>query len=532
MSERHLLQRMLREKRITRREFATGMAAIGVAGSVPAFLSWPAKAATPNKGGKFRMTVTEGATGESLEPAQLATQPMIALGWQIRNNLVEESANAEPVGELAESWETSADASTWIFKLRKGVEFHNGKTFDSTDVVESFNHHRGEKSKSRAKSLLESVTDIRADGKDTVIFKLAAGSADFPFICSDYRFMICPAKPEGGIDWESGIGTGGYTLENFEPGVGARTKRNPNYWKAGRAHFDEVEIFNVSDAGARENGIRSGEFDAISDPVTKTVHLLDKISGLRMLKTTGNRHTDWPMDMTVAPFDNHDVRLALKYAVNREQLRDVILSGHGQVGNDTPIGMANQYVATEEEIPQRTYDPDKAKFHLKKAGLSSLKVSLSTSDTPYAGAVDSVVLYREAAAKAGIDIEVVREPQDGYWDNVWNVKPFTVSQWNGRATEDWMFSTAYAANAPSNAMKWSHERFNQLLLEARAELDKAKRREMYVEMQRICRDEGGAIVPLFMSFLHVVSDKLGMEDKLAANHPFDGLRAAERWWFK
>ena len=520
----------LRGGKISRRQFTAGAAAAGLAGGT-ALLGRAAKADLPKKGGRFRMAVTEGSSGDSLDPATTANMPMIALGWQIRNNLIEEVAGGGVVGELAESWEPSADASTWVFKLRQGVEFHNGKSFDATDVVESFNHHRGENSKSRAKSLLDAVTDIRADGKGTVIFELAAGSADFPFICSDYHFMICPAKAEGGIDWQSGNGTGGYVLARNEPGVSSFTNRNPNYWKSGRAHFDEVETFNIADATARTSGLRTGEFDAIADLAGNTAHLVEEMDGVSVLITTGNRHTDWPMNIEVSPYESNDVRLALKYAVDREQLKDVIVSGYGRPGNDTPIGQANQYVATEEEIPQRVYDPDKAKHHLKKAGLSSLKVQLYTSETPYAGAVDSAVLFRESAAKAGIDVEVVRAPEDGYWDNVWNVQPFTVSQWNGRATEDWMFSTAYAAEAPSNAMHWKDKRFNQLLVEARAELDSAKRRDMYVEMQRICRDEGAAIVPLFMSFVHGVSDKVGMERDVAANHPFDGLRPAERWWF-
>jgi len=125
---------------------------------------------------------------------------------------------------------------------------------DANDVVESFRHHMGEDTQSAAKGIIQPVKDVRADG-DSVVFELEAGNADFPYLVSDYHLNICPAKDEGGIDWESGIGTGGYALESFDPGVRALVKRNPNYWKDGHAHFDEVETLQVADATARTSAL-------------------------------------------------------------------------------------------------------------------------------------------------------------------------------------------------------------------------------------------------------------------------------------
>jgi peptide/nickel transport system substrate-binding protein len=200
------------------------------------------------------------------------------------------------------------------------------------------------------------------------------------------------------------------------------------------------------------------------------------------------------------------------------------------LGNDHPIGLPNRYHATEEELPQRVYDPDKAKFHLKQAGLDSLTVDLSAADAAFGGAIDAAVLYREHAARAGITINAVREPNDGYWSNVWMKKPWSAVYWGGRPTEDWMFSTAYASGAAWNDSFWEHERFNQLLVEARAELDEAKRREMYVEMQRIVSDEGGVVVPLFNNYVVGMNKKL-QHAGMAGNWDMDGNKGLERWWF-
>ena len=167
---------------------------------------------------------------------------------------------------------------------------------------------------------------------------------------------------------------------------------------------------------------------------------------------------------------------------------------------------------------------------MKKAGLSGHTFNLHAADAAFPGAVDVATLYREQAAKAGINIKIAKVPNDGYWSDVWMKKEWTFSYWWGRPTEDWMFSTTYAAGANWNESFWKHGRFNELLLLARAELDEQKRREMYVEMQHIVRDEGGSVIPVFPSDIMAASAKLKFEN-VASNIEVDGGKLPERWWF-
>ncbi len=511
----------------TRREvLATGAAA----GAIAAGLSIaPGIArAAPKKGGTLRLGIGHGSTTDTLDTATTTDLYMQVVGNACYNYLTEVSNSGELVPELAQSWDVTPDAKVWTIKLRKGVEFHNGKTMDSGDVVASINHHLGEDSKSAAKAILEPIAEVKADGKDTVVFTMKTGNADFPFILSDYHIGIMPAKDGKLIDPMSGVGCGGYIIENFEPGVRTTLKRNPNYWKTDRAHVDSAEVLSITDVTARTNALTTGEIDAMDKVDLKTAHLLARSKKVRLEEVSGTQHFTFAMRTDTDPFTDNNVRLALKYAVDREALVKTILLGHGVVGNDHPIGRSNQYHA--DDLPQRQYDPDKAKFHLKKAGLDSLKVDFSAADAAFAGAVDAGVLYKEHAAKAGIDINVVREPNDGYWSNVWLKKPFCAVYWGGRPTEDWMFSTAYADGVPWNDTYWKHDRFNKLLVEARGELDGSKRRGMYFEMQKIVSEEGGVVVPMFANYVMGVSNKVA-HDKLGANWALDGFRAIERWWF-
>jgi len=521
------LELLLRNGKISRRDFISKAALLGTAATLaPSFIVKNSKAATPKRGGRFRMGMVGGNTTDSMDPGTLNDAMNQNLNWQIRNNLVEVDHSGNLVPELAESWEASPGAMKWMFRIRKGVEFHNGKSLTSEDVIASLNHHRGADTKSAAKAILSPVKEIAADGKYGVIFTLDAGNADFPAVLTDFHFPIFPAGTKG-VAFEKGIGTGPYILKTWEPGIRSFAVRNPNYWKNGRGHFDEVEMIGISDVNSRTTALQSDQIDYMNQCELKTVHLLEKSSGLQILRADGNFHYTLPMMVDKPPFDNNDVRLALKYAINRKELLKRFLNGYGRVGNDHPISPNYKYFASD--LPQRTYDPDKAKYHLKKAGMAGTTFKLHTSDLNKI--IDAAVLYKEHAANAGIDIDLVREPQDGYWANVWLKKPWVSCFWNGRATVDLMFSTAYSADAKWNDTHWKNPRFNELLKAARAELDERKRGGMYAEMQKLCRDDGGAIIFLFRDYVEASKSKVA-HGKLSGNLEADGCRNAERWWFK
>jgi peptide/nickel transport system substrate-binding protein len=520
------LKQLYAARKIGRREFLAGAAAVGALGAASSFPLSGASAQTPKKGGTFRLGMAHGNTNDNYDPA-VWNNAFVQVFSTARNcYLTEVAADGSLVGELAESWEASSDASVWTIKLRQGVEFHSGKSLTAEDVVASINYHRGDQSTSAAKPIVAPITEIKADGQNVVV-TLESGNADFPFVMSDYHLPILPSK-DGMIDKTSADGCGAYKVKGYEPGVRAEMVRNENYWKSDRAHFDEVAMLSILDAAARQSALLTGTVDLIDQVDLKTVGLLARSPAVKVLSTTGTQHYTFAMDTRAAPFSDNNVRMALKHGVDRQELVDKILFGYGEVGNDHPIGRSQRYYAADLE--QNSYDPDKAKYYLKQAGLDSLDVSLSAADAAFGGAVDAAVLYSARAEKAGINIKVVREPNDGYWSDVWMKKPWSAVYWGGRPTEDWMFATAYAKGAAWNDTFWDNDRFNALLLEARSELDDSKRGAMYHEMQDILRTQGGVVIPMFASYVMAHTDKVQHPEKVGANWTLDGLRAIERWW--
>ena len=514
-------------KPIDRRRFLSGSLATGAALGASSMMTTNLMAMPAKKGGTLRVGFTQGATSDSTDPATFNNDFMFTYAYGVFNNLTEIAPDGSLVPELALRWDATPDAKTWLFELRQGVSFHDGKELAATDVIASINHHRGEQSKSSAKPLLADITSIRALGKYMIEIQLAGGNADFPFIFSQYNLVIHPAKGNG-IDFTSMNGTGAYKVKQFEPGVRAHYQRNENYWKEDRAHLDEIEIILISDPAARLNALTTGEVDLIDRPDLKTLHLLKRRKGLRVEQTTGTKHYTLPMLSDVAPYKDNNVRQALKYAIDRQEMVDKILKGYGTVGNDHPIAPSMQFF--NNELKQREYDADKSRFYLKKAGLKKLDIQLNLAESAWGNdTVNGGVLFSETSAKAGINIEVVREPNDGYWSNVWLKKPFCASYWGGRPTADWMFTTAYADGVSWNESRWSHEKFNQLLVAARSELNQERRREMYFDMQRLVHDEGSTIIPMFGNYVLAMNDKV-QHGQTASNWNLDGLRFMERWW--
>ena len=517
---------------IDRRQFV--MAALAAGTALPTALSMADKAiaSMPKRGGVVRMATGHGSTTDILDPSTAENGFSTGVVFARGNHLTEVSNTGELIGELAETVEPSSDAKTWVFNLRKGVEFHNGKTLIPEDVIASLNYHRGENSKSAAKGLLTAVTDIRQDGSNQVIIELESGNADFGFIVSDYHLMIMASDGGEITDPNSPVGTGGYVVDDYEPGVHAKFSRNPNYWKEGRAHFDGVELLSVIDVTARQNAVMNGDVHHANVIDPKTVSLLSRVPNLEILEITGTQHYTFPMRLVVEPFGNYDLRKALKYAIKRQELVDKILLGHGAVGNDVPVSTAMPFLHTE--LPQHEYNPELAAMHYKKSGHSG-PIQLSAADTAFAGAVDAAQLIAASAKEVGIEIEVVREPNDGYWSNVWNKKGWCACYWGGRPTQDWMYSAAYTADTEWNDTAWrdtdAAKRFNEVVVAARSETNQETRKNLYWEAQELLQDDGGAIVAMWANYIMAHTNELAHDDAVAANWENDGNKLAERWWF-
>ena len=494
---------------IARRGFIKGLLAAGVAapfaGSLVGGLLGAdqvlAGSAEPRRGGVLRLALSAVSANDTLDPLKSATNADAVLAFAVFNTLVRSSNELQPEPGLAESWEGSEGAKRWVFKLRSGVSFHNGKAFGTEDVLYSIGRHLADE-KSPIKDVVDQIASIKAlDGQHVEIL-LKAGNADLPLLLSDYHLVIVP---KGFSDFANPVGTGPFKVKSLKPGDLYVLVKNESYWVSGRPYLDGVEIIGISDAGARANALLAGEVDLIEQLDQRMVELFQSSPVAVVAPAKSGSHMSFAMMSNQAPFQDPNLRKALKHLVDREQIIKNSLKGMGQLGNDTPISPIDAFY--HSELPIRAYDPDKGAYYLKQAGMDKLNVDLSTSPAAHSLAVDWALLLKQSAGKGKVDLNVVREPADSYWNDVWLKKPFYMSAWNTRPA-DLMLSVTCKSDAPWNEAKWQNAQFDQLLVAARAELDPVARKRMYWDMQEMVHTDGGLIIPAFLDYVDAHSTQL------------------------
>lgn len=519
------LKKRVATGKMTRREFIGKATALGISAAMAnTMLAQAVRAEGPKKGGDLKLGSVGGESTNSLDPATYASQVPYHNGRQFGDTLVEVAADGSIEHRLATAVESTPDAKTWHFTLRKGVEFHNGKTMTGEDVLKTMQRHSDENSKSGALGIMKNIESMKVDG-DVFSVTLASPNADLPYLMADYHLII---QPDGGMDNPgAGIGTGPYQLEADEPGTRHLFKKFANYWGED-SHFDSVEVLVINDATARSSALQSGQVHIINRVDPKVAELMSRAPNLTVHSTPGRGHYVFIMHCDTAPFDNKDLRLALKYAINREEMVEKILRGYGSIGNDMPINAA--YPLFDASIEQRKYDPEKAAEHYKASGHDGSPIILRTADGAFPGAVEAAQLFQESAKACGIPLEIKREPNDGYWSEVWNKQPFCASYWGGRPVQDQMYSTAYLSTADWNDTKFKNEKFDSLLNSAKAELDTAKRKAIYSEMGTLLREEGGLICPMFNDFVEAISNTLAGWETDPNNELMNGQITRKLWF--
>lgn len=489
----------------SRRDVLSLLAGLGISSAFGGTLIGSATKAfadTPKKGGKIRVAGFGTSTADTLDPAKQSFSTDYCRCTMFYNGLTELDDRMNPKLALAESIDHDK-ATVWTIKLRKGVMFHDGKEFTSDDVVFSLKRHHDPATGSKAKALADLMKEIVANGKYEVKITLTGPQADFPVVLGTYHFLIAQ---NGTTDFSKGIGTGPYKCKEFQPGVRSIAVRNENYWKQGGGPYvDEIEFIGIPDVGARVNALLAGDVDFIGNVNPASAKVILGTKGFSILETKSGNYTDLVMRMDSAPGNNPDFILGMKHLMNRELIKRNVFQGYAEVANDQPIPPLNRYYAAD--IPQRKFDPDRAKSLLNKAGVLNTTVPIVTSPAA-TGSVEMGLLLQQAAQQIGLKVDLKQVPADGYWSNYWMKVPVGYGNINPRPTADILLSLFFAGNAPWNESAWKNEKFDQLLVAARGETDEAKRKQMYTDMQVMISEQSGIGIPVFINGLDAHKEKL------------------------
>ncbi len=486
-----------------RRGFIGGglLAGATIAGGI--LLGAPGKARaetlTPRRGGRIRYAHDSSGPADTFDPVRATSNVDFTRMRTVYNSLFRLNDRLEATPELATEFSVSSDGLTYRFKLREGVEFHDGKPLTAEDVVFSMMLHVGETTTSIVKALVANVAGWSVVDATTVEAKLTTPNIDFPTILATFHFKIVQA---GTTDFTKPVGTGPFRVVEFSPGVRSVSQRFENYWGDG-PYVDEIEIFSIQDASSRANALISGQVEIIGNVDAQTALLIDAAPGvvLNSLPTASFPALDIRRDRGIGT--SVDFRKGIQHLLNREQIVSGVFRGKAVIAGDHPIGSAYGADAADVGIP--AFDPDLAKHHFAKAGVEGFAVHVAPINQ---GMVEICLMLQNEARKIGLPIEVNRVPSDGYWASVWGKEDVTVTRFNMRPAASLFYGLAYATGGAWNKAMWSNERMDQLIRDIPGEKDAALRHEMHREAQTLIQQESGHIIPAFVNNLDAQSEKV------------------------
>ncbi len=475
---------------ISRRDFLKRGAMAGVGAMVGPYISRDAFAAT-----RDRVVIYHSSVADSIHPYNHSSSPIYGNWQHVIEPLVEyDTVKKDFVGVLAESWEFQG--KRWVFKLRKGIKFHNGVPLTSKDVVYSVDKMRDTKGGSLQAPNFKDVSEIQTPDDQTVIFVTKEPSAIF-LDRIENRFIVSKAVGDKyGDQWyQHPIGTGPYKFVSYQRGGNMVFTRNDDYW-GGKAAIKEVVFRKVTEDAARLAALEAGQADFINNvPIHEVARLqrharvrIDQIEGLRMFFLT--------MNVAFKPFDNKLVRQAVNYSIDAPAIVKNIFDGIGYPING-PVGP--QVLGADPKLKRYPYDPKKAKELLAQAGYpNGCDVQFYYSAGRYPKDREVCQVIAAQMVKGGFRVELISQEWALFWgqEGVNGGKtPFYYIGRGGLTDADTLYDQ-YFRTGTTKRCNYSNPELDKLIEEQQKTPDAKKRIAVLQRAGKILMEEV-PFVPLY-----------------------------------
>lgn len=489
---------------MNRRSFLGGVSTLAIAGAITG-APMPALAVTqePTQGGTLSMLINP-------EPTMLLNLTTTGgserkLSPKVTEGLLCYDLDLTPQPQLATEWALDDTGTRYTFKLREGVTWHDGEPFTSQDVATSImllkeNHPRG-------RTVFANVETVETPDTHTavIVLSLPAPYLIYALAASESPIVAHHLYGEGDPRENSAnvapIGTGPYRFVEWVRGSHAVFEPNPDYWDEGKPHLETLIARFISDAGARVAAFETGELDLGGDnPVP--LPELSRLAEMENLEITTDGYSynangrRLEINLEDEYLGNLTVRQALAHAIDRQQILDIVYLGHGAVVHSPISPMLARFHT--DDIEHYAFDPARAEALLDEAGYprgeDDIRFSLTLDFNPYGpdyGAVANVL--RSAFQNIGIETTVRAQDFPTYVKRIFTDRDFSFHVTGMSNLFDptvgvqrIYWSKNFRPGVPfSNASKYNNPQVDKLLEDASVEVDEAKRREMFVEMQKI-----------------------------------------------
>lgn len=478
----------------------------------------------PTRGGRLTVGLITGGSAETVDPAKVINTPDVARVMQLYDHLYQNDRQGGVVPGLAESGEYDANRKTWVFRLRSGVVFHDGKPLTADDVIYTL---RGLADPDHfAYSQVGIYIDAKALRKRdplTVEVPLLKPHARLPELLSSSMWNTAIIA-DGSA--RKPVGSGPFKSKSFTPGKESVYLANRDYWQGDTPYLDELVInSSFNDESARTNALLSGSIDVL--PYLSPAQAKAQRAGARVnvLQAAGTQFQCFYMRVDRAPFSDVRVRQALRLATDRQGLVDNVLQGFGRVGNDLAGPGVQFYLDTPRER-----DLDQARSLLKQAGQQDLRVTLQTSPV-VPGVVEAATLFSQQAKEAGVTVKVKREDPSQYFDTstLFLKMAFAQDYYTNvpYLQRFWSLALLRSSKDYANETHWYSAKTDRLYEQANAAVSTSRAAEYWRELQLEQFNEGGYIIWGYPDNIDGVAKTVGgLRPNKTGNCDFFGFRNA------
>ena len=424
---------------------------------------------------------------------------------QVYETLIDFNPDMTFKGVLAESWENPDDV-TYVFHLRQGVKFHNGREMTADDVVYSFQRVLGQTDYGDIGALGSSasyyggIASIEATDDYTVTMTLSEPNAAFMAnLTSSYGAIVCKEVVEANDGSLSAIdtmcGTGPFMYQDSVVDNYITLVKNPDYWEEGAPKLDGITYYLLADESARLAALRTGDINLCSLSALN----LSEVEGdesIKVLSYQSNNYTYLGFNLSSEALQDVRVRQAMSMAVDRDAIIDYVYNGEATVSTFVAPAMGHWVWDAPAESPLYTQDIDAAKALMEEAGYSdSNRLTIKMA----AGLLDSIrdtaVILQQQLKEIYIDVEITNLESGEYVD-VWGKMDTPEAGYdamcgqNGSGTDpNRAVSFFFSTTGGANVWGYSNAQVDELCAQGVATTDEAEREAAYIEAQKIVIDE-------------------------------------------
>jgi peptide/nickel transport system substrate-binding protein len=472
----------------------------------PSASEGPGSPPPPKEGGVIRLVMSDGNSGDSLLATKMPNTWTPVMFLSMYDTIVRLDNGFQPQPWIAESWEASNDAKTWIFRIRKGVTFHDGSPLTARDVAYSLKFVMREEAATYTGSLLRPILKpdhIIAEDDYTLRLNLESKFVFVPNVLGiRYSLVFKEGTTDQDLLTKDPVGTGPFVFKEFTPGQSFAAVKNPDYWVEGQPIVDELRMVNIPDEASKFQALVADQADIIA---YTNFQLAAQLSG-------DSAHEPFPFpdaawnalvcDLTVEPFNKPQVIQAMKIGINRQQFIDAAFAGMASLGYDGPIPSSDPYFPADLKPVQQ--DVAAARALMAEAGYPNGIDLPFDLKTVFGLGVDSVAqVAQEQLAEIGIRFKI---SQGGptFWDTVYLHHPFYIPDWNRRHP----FEIYGLLTTTENMTRFKSAELEAALAAAAATTDFEEQRIHYGKAIKITAEQDGYILPAYAPRLHAKSVRL------------------------